>query len=384
MSRRLRVLTIITRLELGGAQRVVLHTASNLDREVFEAGLAWGPGEVLDREARALDDVEKFEITDLVRPVAPLKDLRALASLRETIRRFRPRVVHTHSSKAGVLGRLAARLEHVPVVIHTVHGFGFTPLQSPVKRAAFFRAEKTAARWTDHFVAVSRVNRDRGVELGLWKPDQVSVIRAGVDLDRFRAAADGRESRRRLGLPDNVPVVTQIGNFKPQKAPLDFIAAAARIAETMPEVWFVMVGDGPLRGQAQARAAELGLGDRAIFCGWWDDVPGLLAATTVSVLSSRHEGLPCSVVESLAAGVPVVATAVDGTPEVIRPGVNGELVAPGDCDGLAAAVLAILNDDDRRRSMATAAAEGLDDFGRDHMVRELEELYRWMVGSNPC
>jgi len=377
-------LTIITRLELGGAQRVVLHTASNLDREVFEAGLAWGPGEVLDREARALDDVEKFEITDLVRPVAPLKDLRALASLRETIRRFRPRVVHTHSSKAGVLGRLAARLEHVPVVIHTVHGFGFTPLQSPVKRAAFFRAEKTAARWTDHFVAVSRVNRDRGVELGLWKPDRVSVIRAGVDLDRFRAAADGRESRRRLGLPDAVPVVTQIGNFKPQKAPLDFIAAAARIAETMPEVWFVMVGDGPLRGQAQARAAELGLGDRAIFCGWWDDVPGLLAATTVSVLSSRHEGLPCSVVESLAAGVPVVATAVDGTPEVIRPGVNGELVAPGDCDGLAAAVLAILNDDDRRRSMAAAAAEGLDDFGRDHMLRELEELYRWMVGSNPC
>ncbi len=130
------------------------------------------------------------------------------------------------------------------------------------------------------------------------------------------------------------PLVTQIGNFKPQKAPLDFIEAAARIAETMPEVRFVMVGDGPLRGEAQARAAELGLADRVIFCGWWDDVPGLLAATTVSVLSSRHEGLPCSVVESLAAGVPVVATAVDGTPEVIRPGVNGELVAPGDPDGV--------------------------------------------------
>jgi glycosyltransferase involved in cell wall biosynthesis len=377
-------LTIITRLELGGAQRVVLHTASNLDREVFEAGLAWGPGEVLDSEARSLDDVEKFEISDLVRPVAPLKDLRALVSLRRSIRRFHPQVVHTHSSKAGVLGRLAARLERVPCVVHTVHGFGFTPLQSPVKRAAFFRAEKTAARWTDHFVAVSRVNRDRGVELGLWKPDQVSVIRAGVDLDRFRAANDGRETRRRLGLPDGVPVVTQIGNFKPQKAPLDFIAAAARIAETMPEVWFVMVGDGPLRGEAEARAAEFGLGDRAIFCGWWDDVPGLLAATTVSVLSSRHEGLPCSVVESLAAGVPVVATEVDGTPEVIRPGVNGELVAPGDYDGLAAAVLAILNDGERRRSMAAAAADGLDEFGRDHMVRELEELYQWMVGSNPC
>jgi glycosyltransferase involved in cell wall biosynthesis len=231
---------------------------------------------------------------------------------------------------------------------------------------------------------VSRVNRDRGVELGLWKPDQVSVIRAGVDLDRFRSPGDGRETRRQLGVPDGVSVVTQIGNFKPQKAPLDFIEAAARIVERFPEVCFVMVGDGPLRGEAQTRAAELGIADRVIFCGWWDDVPGLLAATSVSVLSSHHEGLPCSVVESLAAGVPVVATAVDGTPEVIRPGVNGELVAPGDPGGLAAAVLAILDDAERRQSMAAAAADGLDDFGRDHMVRQLEELYRWMVGSNPC
>jgi len=384
LSPSIRVLTVITRLELGGAQRVVLHTASHLDREAFEVGLAWGPGDVLDDEARAFDDVEKFEISDLVRPVAPLKDLRALAVLRAAIARFRPQVVHTHSSKAGVLGRLAARMEHVPIVVHTVHGFGFTPLQSPVKRAAFFRAEKLAARWTDHFVAVSGANRDRGVELGLWRPDQVSVIRAGIDLERFRAGGDGSASRRQLGIADGAPVVTQIGNFKPQKAPLDFIEAAAQIANDVPDVRFVMVGDGPLRGEAQARAAELGLSDRVIFCGWWDDVPGLLAATSVSVLSSHHEGLPCSVVESLAAGVPVVATAVDGTPEVIRPGVNGELVAPGDPAGLAAAILAILINDERRRLMVAAAADGLDDFDRDHMVRELEELYRWMVGSNPC
>jgi glycosyltransferase involved in cell wall biosynthesis len=384
LSRRLRVLTVITRLELGGAQRVALHTASNLDRESFLAGLAWGPGDVLDDEARALDDVVKFEIGDLVRPVAPIKDFRALAGLRDAIRRFDPHVVHTHSSKAGVLGRLAARLEHVPAVVHTVHGFGFTPLQSPVKRAVFFRAEKAATRWTDHFVAVSGVNRDRGIELGLWTADEVSVIRAGVDLDRFRAPGNGGDTRRRLGVPEGVPMVSQIGNFKPQKAPLDFVHAAVRIARDRPDVRFVMVGDGPLRGEAEVLAAELGLAGRVVFCGWWDDVPGLLAATSVSVLSSRHEGLPCSVVESLAAGVPVVATAVDGTPEVIRPGVNGELVAPGDPAGLATAVLAILGDDERRRSMAAAAADGLDDFGRDRMVRKLEELYRWMVGSNPC
>jgi len=376
------VLTIITRLELGGAQRVALYTASHLDREFFDAGLAWGPGDVLDDEARELADLTRFEIADLVRPIAPLSDLRALAALRSSIRRFRPHVVHTHSSKAGVLGRLAARLERVPAVVHTVHGFGFTPLQSAVKRAAFLRAEKVAARWTDHFVVVSGVNLDRGVELGLWKPEQASVIRAGIDLDRFRAGGDGRGARRRLGVPDAAPLVTQVGNFKPQKAPLDFIRAAARIAAARPDVRFVMVGDGPLRGAAEAVAAELGVADRIVFCGWWDDIPGLLAATTVSVLSSRHEGLPCAVVESLAAGVPVVATAVDGTPEVVRPGINGDLVAPADPEALAAAVLAILGDEKRRQTIGAAAADGLDEFGRDHMVQKLEELYRWLHGRN--
>jgi glycosyltransferase involved in cell wall biosynthesis len=382
-AQRLRVLTVITRLELGGAQRVALHTAATLDRRRFEAGLAWGPGDVLDAEARAVDELTTFEVDDLVRPVAPVRDLRALTGLRRAIRDFRPQVVHTHSSKAGVLGRLAARLERVPVVVHTVHGFGFTPLQSPVKRALFLRAEKLAARWTDHFVAVSHVNLDRGVELGLWTAEQASVIRAGVDLDRFRFADDGAAARRALAIPEGVPVVTQIGNFKPQKAPLDFVRAAALVAAKLPEARFVLVGEGPLRGDAEALATELGIADRTVFSGWWRDVPGLLAATMVSVLSSIHEGLPCSVVESLAAGVPVVATAVDGTPEVVRPGVNGELVDPGDPTSLADAILGILVDGDRRLAMSEAAADGLEDFDRDRMVRQLEDLYQCLCRRNP-
>jgi glycosyltransferase involved in cell wall biosynthesis len=374
------VLYVITRLELGGAQRVVLYTADNLDAEDFEAGLAWGPGDVLDGEARRLAGVERFEIADLVRPVAPLRDLKALFGLRRVIRGFRPQVVHTHSSKAGILGRLAARLERVPVVVHTVHGFGFTPLQSRTKHAVFFRAEKTAARWTDHFIAVSELNLDRGLELGLWRRDEASVIRAGVALDRFRSAGGGGRVRERLGIPADAPVVTQIGNFKPQKAPLDFVRAAATIKKRVPEAFFVMVGEGPLRPSAEALASELGISKRVVFCGWWDDVPGLLAATTVSVLSSRHEGLPCSVVESLAAGVPMVATAVDGTPEVIKPGVNGELVPPGDPAVLADAVASILTDDELRESLSAVAGDGLDSFDRNHMVLEHEELYRWLVG----
>lgn len=383
MSRpRIRVLTVITRLELGGAQRVALHTAATLDRAAFEAGLAWGPGDALDEVAERIAGVTRYPVPSLVRPVSPVNDLRALSRLYRTIRDFRPDIVHTHSSKAGVLGRLAARRAAVPVVVHTVHGFGFTPLQSPAKRAVFFAAERVAARWTDHFVAVSQRNLDRGVELGLWRPSEASVIRAGIDLDRFRRLGDGGATRRELGIPDGVPVVTQIGNFKPQKAPLDFIRAAAAVSARLPETRFVMVGDGPLRPAAEALAAELGLAGRLIFAGWWNDVPGLLAATTVSVLSSRHEGLPCAIVESLAAGVPVVATAVDGTPEVVTPGVNGELVPPAEPDSLAAAILAILTDESRRRSMAAAAVQGLEEFDRDRMVRRLEELYRCLCGHS--
>ena len=374
---RIRVLLAITRLELGGAQRVVLHTARALDRKDFEVALAWGPGDLLDDEAAAIRELERIPVPSLVRPVSPINDLRALVSLRAAVRSFRPHVVHTHSSKAGILGRLAARLEGVPAV-HTVHGFGFTPLQSAPKRFVFRSAERMMARFTDHFVTVSETDQQRGIEIGLFSPDKVHVIRAAIDLDRFRRAADGNAVRERLGLPANVPLVVQVGNFKPQKAPLDFVQVAARVHEEQPDVWFAMVGDGPLRRAAEELAGELGIADRLVFAGWWDDVPGLLATTTVSVLTSRHEGLPCSVVESLASGVPVVATAVDGTVEVVRSGDNGLLAAAGDIDGLAQAIIELLADPELRRRMATAAREGLEAFDQETMVRQQEDLYRWM------
>ena len=378
---RIRVLLAITRLELGGAQRVVLHTARELDRRDFDVALAWGPGDRLDDEALSIPELERFPVPALVRPVAPISDLRALKSLRAAVRSFRPHVVHTHSSKAGILGRLAARLEGVPAV-HTVHGYGFTPLQSVPKRFAFRSAEKIMARFTDCFVTVSERDRRRGIEMGLFSSEKVRLIRAAIDLGRFRGAAGGDAVRERLGVPLDVPLVTQIGNFKPQKAPLDFVRLAATVLERHRGVWFTMVGDGPQRRPAEQLADELGVTDRIIFAGWWDDVPGLLAATTVSVLTSRHEGLPCSVIESLAAGVPVVATEVDGTVEVVRSGDNGFLAEAGDIGGLAEAVSRLLADPDLRQRMAESAREGLEDFNQALMVRRQEDLYRWMCSRS--
>jgi glycosyltransferase involved in cell wall biosynthesis len=180
------------------------------------------------------------------------------------------------------------------------------------------------------------------------------------------------------------PVVSSVGNFKPQKAPLDFVRVAAEVARHVPEATFVMAGDGPLRARAENLAAELGLAGRVVFCGWWDDVPGLLAASALSVLTSRHEGLPRAAVESLAAGVPVVATAVDGTVEVVRHGVNGFLGPPGGVTELAGRVTALLRDPGLRDRLARSAAEGLEEFDIDRMVRDQEELYRWLSCRAAC
>ena len=378
---RIRVLLAITRLELGGAQRVVLDTAKELDRRVFDVALCWGPGDLLDREAVEIRNLERIPVPTLVRPIAPVSDLRALASLRAAVRSFQPQIVHTHSSKAGILGRLAARIEGVSTV-HTVHGFGFTPLQAAPTNFLFRSAEKTMARFTDHFVMVSETDRRRGIEMGLFPSEKATVIRAAIDIDRFSATTDGDAVCERLGVPIGVPLVTQVGNFKPQKGPLDFVRVAAAVHHTHSDAWFVMAGDGPLREHAEGLARELGVAERMVFSGWWDDVPGLLAATTVSVLTSRHEGLPCSVVESLAAGVPVVATAVDGTVEVVRSGINGLLAPAGDILGLAQSIGKLLSDVGLRTRMAAAAREGLEAFDRDLMVRQQEDLYRWMCSHN--
>ncbi len=376
------VLHVITRLEPGGAQRNTLYTVGHLDRDQFSPALAWGPGDELDGAAAAIADLRREPIPELVRQVAPARDLAALRRLVAVIRDFRPAIVHTHSSKAGVLGRIAARIGRVPVVVHSIHGFGFTPLQPAPVRALFVTAEKAMSRLTDHFIAVSEINLREGVRLGLFARDEVSVIRSGVTLGRFRNLDGGDRVRRRLGIPAAAPVVVQVGNFKPQKAPLDFVRMAGRVSRVVSDAWFVMVGDGALRPAAEELAAALGVADRTVFTGWWDDVPGLLAAARVSVLSSRHEGLPRAAVESLAAGVPVVATAVDGTPEVVHDGVNGCLVAAGDVAGLADRVIALLRDEDLWRRLSAAAPEHLADFDIDLMVRQQEDLYRWLLGRN--
>lgn len=372
----LRVMHAITMLELGGAQRNTLDTLALLDRGEFDVALACADDGELLPEARTLAGVELFALPHLRREVRPLGDLRALAELRDAIRRFRPDVVHTHSSKAGILGRLAAHRERVPMVVHSIHGFGFGPQQRAPVRLAFLTAERAASRWTTAFVAVSRRNLEEGVRLRLFPASRARVIRSGVDLASFAAHSGGHAVRQGLGVPLGAPLIVQIACFKPQKAPERFVEVAALLAPRVPAAHFLLVGDGTMRPRLERLRREAGLEDRLHLPGWRRDVPAILDAATVVTLTSRFEGLPRVLVEALAASVPVVAMAVDGVGEVVRDGENGFLVVPGDVAGMAMRVAEILANDGLRARLAARAGDGLEEFGRDAMVRQQEELYR--------
>jgi glycosyltransferase involved in cell wall biosynthesis len=373
---------VITRLDLGGAQENTLHTVRSL-REPFRASLVCGAGGLLDEEAARIEGVRVTFLRDLVRPIDPWRDLRAFLALTRLFRRTRPRIVHTHSSKAGILGRAAARAAGVPIVVHTIHGFGFNDEQPAALRALGVALERCASPLATHLVAVSRRNLENGVALGLIDPARASVIRSGVRIDAFREAAGGdRRSaplRAELGIPPDAPLVGMVACLKPQKAPLDFVEVAARVAAARPGAVFLMAGDGELRAAVEERARRRGLAGRLHLLGWRRDVPRVMAALDVVVLTSLWEGLPRVIPEAIAAGRPVVATAVDGTAEILRDGDNGFLCPPHDCDGLAARVLRLLDDPGLGERLAARARPILREFDIDRMVREQEDLYRRLL-----
>jgi len=373
------VVHVITQLELGGAQQNTLDTVRRIDRERFRPQLVCGPGGLLDEEARRLADVPVHFLPELVRPVRPLRDLaatRRIAALLRPLAAAGPAIVHTHSSKAGVVGRRAAALARAGPIVHSLHGYGHAALSPGPVRALGLWAERRAARHTDAFVAVSRATIEAGRRLRLFGDRPVHLVRSGVDLAHYAGADAARAATRaELGLPADAPVVGLIGNLKPQKAPLDFVELAARVAGRRPECRFFLAGDGELRPVVEARIAERGLGGRLTLLGWRRDVPALLGALDVLVLTSAWEGLPRVCPQAMAAGRPIVATAVDGIPEAVHDGINGRLFPPGDVEAGAAAVLALLDDPALRRRLGEAGRAAAGEFAVERMIAQLEALY---------
>lgn len=380
-----RILQVITKLELGGAQQHAIHVSRRLSEMGFDVTLAAGPGGLLDEDA-ARGPFRHVVIDDLVREVSPLRDARALAALVRLVRRTKPDVVHSNSSKAGVLGRIAGRLGGARAVVHTVHGWSFSENHPRAARLVYRNVERLLAPWTDHFVSVSARDLETGRALGLVREGRGSVIRSGVDLDAFAPDGPGRpgraERRAEWGVLDEDVVVVNLSCLKPQKAPLDFVAAAAAALRESPRLFFVLVGDGELRPAVEEAVARAGIGDRFVLAGWRDDVPELLRGADVFALTSLWEGLPRAVVQARLAGLPVVATTVNGIPEAVEDGRTGFLVAPGDVEGTASLLARLGRDVELRRSLRRAALDSPDfrrEFDQEEMVRRHAELYRRLL-----
>ena len=382
--RRATIVHVITMLELGGAQEITLLTCGALDRSRFDVHLVAGRGGLLDREATAIPNLSVHFLDELVREVRPATDLSAFRALRRLFRRLGttgPLLVHTHSSKAGIVGRWAAAAAGASARVHSIHGFAFHDRQRAAARLTYQALERATAVVTDAFTADSTANLRVAEDLGLLRGGKPALfIPPGIDPREYRPIeGEAAAIRAELGLDARTPLVGMLACLKPQKAPVDFVSVAADVVERVPEARFFIAGDGVLRPEVEDAIARRRLADRFFLLGWRRDVRALLAAADVMALTSLHEGLPRAVLQAMAAGKPVVASRVDGVPEAIEEGQNGHLVEPRDITSFAERIAGLLADPASARRMGAEGARRVDAFDWHRGVVALESLYEQLL-----
>lgn len=369
---RIRVLRVIARMNVGGPALQVTALTEDLDPDRFEQRLLVGsvdPGEADYRELRA-PDLPARVVTGLGRAPRPGDDLRALRAIVGEIRRFRPHVIHTHTAKAGALGRMAAVVTRVPARVHTFHGHLLRGYFSPRATRLVTLTERGLARVTDRLVAVGRQVRDDLLAAGVGRPEQYVVVAPGVDVG---SPPSREEARRALGLDPSSPVVAFVARLTQVKRPDRMVETAGRLVERFPDLTVLVVGEGELLEETRRQAAPLG--GHVRFLGWRPDVETVYAAADVTLLTSDNEGMPVSLIEASAVGSPAVTTDVGSASEVVRDGATG-FVTPVDPGALADATARILGDEDLRRRLSEGARRhAAEAFGRSRLVADMAAVY---------
>ncbi len=318
-------------------------------------------------------------LDSLRRELEPKQDLKALLSLRKLIRREKPQIIHTNSSKGGIIGRIAARMNRTPVIVHSPHGHIFYGYYGKVKTSAFIRMERWAARFTDRITNLTGPGREDHIRLRIAAPDKFIVIPAGIDLEKFSNSARSRsEVRSELGLTDNAVVVGWVGRMADIKNPMLLIETAA-LLKGREDLRFLMVGAGDRYDSVRRRVEALGLSEKFRFTGHREDVPDLLAAMDIYILTSSNEGLGRSILEAQAAGLPVIATDVGGVPEIIEDGVSGLLIPPSQAQSAAEAVLKLADNVALRGKIVSGANSRLQIFSLEKTLDEIDNLYQEML-----
>lgn len=384
----MRVVHVITRLILGGAQENTLHTVDDQhhlfgDDVCLVTGPGLGPEGSL--ESRAAERGLDLKILpELQRALHPMRDFSAYRAIRRQLQDYRPDIVHTHSSKAGILGRLAAHRLRIPAV-HTIHGSAFHFGQSPVAYRAYQQAERLAARWCQHYISVCDAMSRQYVEAGIADSDRFTTIYSGIDVDQFLTPRRSPlEMRTALGIAPHEIVIGKVARLFNLKGHHYLIESASEVIRRNPDVRFLLVGDGILRETFQKRIAELGLQSHFIFAGLVppNEVPDYLHAMDIVAHTSVWEGLARVLPQALIAGKPVVSFDNDGAPEVCLDGETGKLVASGDISGLAAALVQLTSDPELRcRLGETGRRKFADQFRHETMTSRIREVYHRILNE---
>lgn len=379
-----RVLRIIARMNVGGPALHATLLADGLDAGRYETCLLTGgtdptEGDYLELIGRRPPNMVQVE--SLGREIAVRRDVAAYREIARVIRSFRPDIVHTHTAKAGLLGRLAAHLNHVPVIVHTFHGHVLRGYFSRPKQAMFVQAERTLARATTRLIAVSGQVRDELLEMGIGQRDRFEVVRLGFDLSPFLRQHHGPGGiREELGISPTTPTVGIVARLVPIKAHEVFFEMAAEIAKTRSDVAFIIVGDGERRQALEAEARDRGLGAQVHFLGWRADVARVYADLDVVVLTSRNEGSPVALIEAMAAARPIVATRVGGVAELV--GDAGLLTEVDDAHGLALAVRRLLDDPALAADLGQRGRQRVvPAYSRERLVADIDALYQRLLAE---
>jgi len=371
-----KIALIITKLELGGAQQTALYLSSNLDRNKYEVYLIAGIGGYYDEYARSIPDLNLHLMESFKHPIRPLPDLKAFRGIKNILVENNIDLVHTHSSKAGFMGRMAAHAVRVPIIVHTAHGFSFHEYQNPITHRLYVLLERFVAKRSSALVAGGNDVLEYGLHKKIGSEEMYSVIYAGVDLESFHKATPNRdEYLKTFWLKGSVFTVGMVGNLKKQKNPLEFVEIAKQVLNTDRDVQFIFAGDGPLQKKVDKKLHKYGLEEKVKFVGWIDNPQNFINCIDVFLLTSLWEGLPCTLSQAIASGKTCVATYIGGNKEILNEVNTGFLYEPGEIEKAADIIQTIKNTNLKEPTVEKNKETYLKKFDFQTILNQHERLY---------
>ena len=386
---RIKVLRIISRLNIGGPSIHVINLNKGLDKKMFQSLLLCG--DISDGEKSMLNEAKKSGIKLMSIPELTnehslkLKDLKALLKIYLIIKKYKPEIVHTHTAKAGLIGRIAAHLALTPKIIHTYHGHVLHGYFSKPKTYLLRLMEKFLALITDSLIVVSDKIKTELINYKISKPAKFNIIKLGFNLNPFLNNHHLKNKlKENLELPYDSNLIGIVGRMVPIKNHKLFIEAASQIIAKKENTYFLIVGDGPLRKSIENLTYKLNINKNTFFTGWRNDLPLIYASLDILVCSSDNEGTSVSMIEAMASGCPVVTTSVGGHPDIIDEGNNGYLIEPQNTDTLANKILEILNNPNKSLRLGeNARTDAKNNFSYDRLINDVQKHYKkLLIGEN--